>query len=716
MFEPTAALFGTLGVNRGVVLFGPDNQTNQMYVSRDSGLTWKAFGGISASSYSANPVIQVIDAERTAFHSGLEWMEYDRIADSIVASPVPDTIRYVANSADQMIAIASRSYLDDRARTSRLFVSLNGRASWSSVGEIRFENADTVLSSSTGGKQVFEASSVVQHGANIALILQSGMVVTLDRDGRFWFRGTLARTSGNNVYRYANVIGDGSLRFVDCGRIYDLPADVTLPIVQRTDDMRMVGQITIKDSVIIAGSFNMLYRSTDFGLSFTPIKAPEDLVDISAIPGYGFRDLHMNRLCITSDSTVVYAAEKGPMIAEYNTKTGSSRVLRISESLLRQRDAESDGKFSIYNHHLENAGSDRIGLTAAAFPSWLTYDTTRRSVRIAPASDFPARFQQEDGQGFVLYQGDSIHVSIDSGRTWITSLPFTTTISSLCKRSDGVLVAGARGYREISGEDTVVHIGGVWRSADLGATWVRAAGIDTLQTVTYIYNSGSIVLATSIDAMWNRDLDAYSQNNAYIWRSTDGGSSWVTVLHEARFRSAHTGRRKIVRHPNGWYFAVSVESGVVVSKDDGVTWSQYGSYELRSRFITDIDVHQEMGVCVVTDKGLFHAPVQLTDVDVETPTGKGVFLTVWAYPTPATEKLRIRINNGQLANYRFGALRLFDLNGSVVEDLTRALESTPRSDRMEFDVDVAHIPYGIYLIGLDTGAGFKGAKVVLIDR
>lgn len=622
----------------------------------------------------------------------------------------------MANSADQTIAIASRSYNDDRARTSRLFVSLNGRVSWSAVNEIRFENADTVLSTSTGGKQIFETSAVVQHGSNIALILQSGMVITLDRDGRFWLRGRLARVSGTNVYRYANVISDGSLRFVDCGRIYDLPEDVTAPIVQRTHDMRLVGQVTIKDSVIIAGGFNMLYRSTDGGRTFTPINAPDELVDISTIPGYGFQDLHLNRLCITSDSTVIYAAEKGPMIAEYNTKAGSTRVLRISESLLRQRDAESDGKFSINNHHLEDVAPDRIGLTAAAFPSWLTYDTTRRSLRLAPAGDFPARFQQEDGQGFVLYQGDSVHVSIDSGRTWSTTLPFTTTMSSLSRRSDGALVAGARGYREISGEDTVVHIGGLWRSTDLGATWVRAAGVDTLQTVTYIYNSDNVMLATSIDAMWNRDLDAYSQNNAYIWRSTDGGSSWVAVFHEARFRDAHSGRRKIVRHPNGWFFAVSVESGVVVSKDDGITWSQYGSDEVWSRFITDIDVHQDIGICIVTDKGLFRAPVQLTDVDVEEPTGKGVFLTVWAYPTPATDKLRIRINNGQLANYRFGALRLFDLNGSVVEDLTHALESIPRSSRMEIDVDVAQIPHGIYLIGLDTGAGFKGAKVVLTTR
>jgi hypothetical protein len=35
---------------------------------------------------------------------------------------------------------------------------------------------------------------------------------------------------------------------------------------------------------------------------------------------------------------------------------------------------------------------------------------------------------------------------------------------------------------------------------------------------------------------------------------------------------------------------------------------------------------------------------------------------------------------------------------------------------MEFDVDVAHIPSGIYLVGLDTGDGFKGAKVVLTTR
>lgn len=713
---PDTLLFGTLGVHGGVVVIGPNAAASEVYVSRDSGRTWKTFSSIHSSSFSVNPVMQVIDANTLAVLSGSAWLEYSTSLETFSNVRIPDSVTAFAISLDGHVAVASRSHIYDVGKTSRLFLSLDGRSTWSLVGEIKFENADTVLSLVTGGKQVFEVSALLQHGQHVVVILKSGLVFTIDQDGKYWHRGKLARESGNNVYRYAQVLRDGSLRFVDCGRVYDLPQDPTVSVIQRSNDLRLVGQVTMDDSIIIAGGFTAMYRSTDNGRTFSSIKVPEELVDISAIQDYGFKDLQLNRLCITSDSTVIYVAEKGPMIAEYNTKSDVSRIVRVSESLMRQRDAESDGKFCLYNHHLEDAAPDRIGLTAAAFPSWLTYDTTSRSLRLEPGTDYPARFQWEDGRGFAVYQADSVHVTSDTGRTWVSTVPFATTASTLCVRNDGALVLGARGYREIVGEDTIVHAGGIWRSIDHGATWTRASGIDSIQTVTYIFNDGDVLLASSIDAMWNRDLDAYSQNNAYLWRSTDGGITWNAVYQESRYRNAHTGRRKIVRHPNGWYFAISVESGVVVSKDRGITWSQYGSDVVWSRFITDIAVHPEMGVCITTDKGLYQAPVQLTDVQVEEPTGKGAFLTVWAYPTPATDKLRIRINNGQIAKFRFGSLRLFDLNGSVVEDLTQALESSPRSSRIEFDVDVAHIPSGIYLVGLDTGDGFKGAKVVLITR
>ncbi len=713
---PDTLLFGTLGVHGGVVVIGPNAAASEVYVSRDSGRTWKTFSSIHSSSFSVNPVMQVIDANTLAVLSGSAWLEYSISLETFSNVRIPDSVTAFAISLDGHVAVASRSHIYDVGKTSRLFLSLDGRSAWSLVGEIKFENADTVLSLVTGGKQVFEVSALLQHGQHVVVILKSGLVFTIDQDGKYWHRGKLARESGNNVYRYAQVLRDGSLRFVDCGRVYDLHQDPTVSVIQRSNDLRLVGQVTMDDSIIIAGGFTAMYRSTDNGRTFSSIKVPEELVDISAIQDYGFKDLQLNRLCITSDSTVIYVAEKGPMIAEYNAKSGVSRIVRVSESLMRQRDAESDGKFCLYNHHLEDAAPDRIGLTAAAFPSWLTYDTTSRSLRLTPSTDYPARFQWEDGGGFALYQADSVHVTSDSGRTWVSTVPFATTASTLCVRNDGALILGARGYREIVGEDTTVHAGGIWRSIDHGATWTRASGIDSIQTVTYIFNDGDVLLASSIDAMWNRDLDAYSQNNAYLWRSTDGGITWNAMYQESRYRNAHPGRRKSVRHPNGWYFAISVESGVVVSKDRGITWSQYGSDVAWSRFITDIAVHPEMGVCITTDKGLYRAPVQLTDVEVEEPTSKGAFLTVWAYPTPATDKLRIRINNGQIAKYRFGSLRLFDLNGSVVEDLTQALESSPRSSRIEFDVDVAHIPSGIYLVGLDTGDGFKGAKVVLITR
>jgi len=150
-----------------------------------------------------------------------------------------------------------------------------------------------------------------------------------------------------------------------------------------------------------------------------------------------------------------------------------------------------------------------------------------------------------------------------------------------------------------------------------------------------------------------------------------------------------------------------MEDGVVESTDAGLTWHQLGDMPLNYRFINDIEVDSKGTIYAGTDKGLFTFTPNTTSVENDDHLQ---FASVWAYPTPAGDKLTVRINNANLMS-RGATLTMVSIYGQQMCDLSSALTSA--SGLQEFTIPTADLPEGVYLIVLAHSKASETCKVMV---
>lgn len=97
--------------------------------------------------------------------------------------------------------------------------------------------------------------------------------------------------------------------------------------------------------------------------------------------------------------------------------------------------------------------------------------------------------------------------------------------------------------------------GGLYRSADGGATWKQVKSFPTVIGVFNVLNaaSGAILLGTSYDG---------------LWRSTDNGNTFEQVLREIQVAS-------MVRGFQGEIYAAICPEGIHISTDEGGSWAPF---------------------------------------------------------------------------------------------------------------------------------------------
>lgn len=167
-----------------------------------------------------------------------------------------------------------------------------------------------------------------------------------------------------------------------------------------------------------------------------------------------------------------------------------------------------------------------------------------------------------DGTLLAAALGRGIYRSPDSGRSWVRSsegLPHEDVRSLAAHPSDPAVVWVALGSSTTAAGTAP---GGVWRSTDGGATWVdSSAGLDTSSDAgtgpdhTPSYHA-LVVAPTDPSLLMTANL-AYGAEALY--RSTDGGATWTQVV----------GKRVSNRPPTAYATPVTANAFAIDPRDAG---------------------------------------------------------------------------------------------------------------------------------------------------
>ena len=158
------------------------------------------------------------------------------------------------------------------------------------------------------------------------------------------------------------------------------------------------------------------------------------------------------------------------------------------------------------------------------------------AVAVAPSNPDIVYVGTGDPSGWSFTPGDGVYRSNDSGATWQrVGLDATKYITALTvdPHDPDVVLVGALGARQFGGGANTAR--GIYRSTDGGRTWLHVLYVDAYTGVTGMSVDQSdprIVFATvqrSAFGVSRAARDSLAPVGAGIYKSTDGGASWTAV-------------------------------------------------------------------------------------------------------------------------------------------------------------------------------------------
>ena len=169
----------------------------------------------------------------------------------------------------------------------------------------------------------------------------------------------------------------------------------------------------------------------------------------------------------------------------------------------------------------------------------------------------------DDSSGNTWYTGSvggGIWKTTNAGGTWINLTPEIPNLATVClcmsKSNSQIIYAGTG---EGFGNSDAIIGDGIFKTSDKGKTWIQLQSTASNNNFLYVnrivvdYNNENIVLAAT---------------NTSIEKSTDGGTSWLTVFKPG----GHI--QQIVSDPSNFniLYATVQNKGIVKSEDKGDNW------------------------------------------------------------------------------------------------------------------------------------------------
>jgi photosystem II stability/assembly factor-like uncharacterized protein len=498
-----------------------------------------------------------------------------------------------------------------------------------------------------------------------------------------------------------------------------------------------------RDSLIIAGAVNKIFKSVDYGNTFSTIQInfPFSIVNIYSITENG-----ATLFIATSYDGVYKSIDGGLTWSAANSGMGPKDVRALttspSSTLL--------------------AGTNYVGMFRSTDmgSSWI------KSIIGFPAGSTIATMLSTSSSVFAGTRGDGIYRTTDNGASWtklgenIDTLSYST-IRGLCEK-DGVLYAGI----------VLQFNGTIFKSTDNGATWIRSGtGLPSnLTFVTGLVTSGNNILASTDEGVYYSPDDgenwyptntpnqhiptiAASGNFAYvpvggigIYRSSDSGISWTLVLQSpgvdyvevaaidnyAFAGSFFAGARFSANNGGTWFvsggfpgdasiFEIEpVGNGMILagtdlapswiyaSLDNGGYYSPYSEGLADRASVEAFAVNDSFMFAGTDDNGVWRRLLPAL-VDIQSQTGIAeTFYLAQNFPNPFNPITTIKFN---LPAAGEAILKIYNLLG---EEVTTLLSASLHSGSHTYQWDASQYAGGVYFYRLEAGEYVETRKMVLL--
>jgi hypothetical protein len=502
--------------------------------------------------------------------------------------------------------------------------------------------------------------------------------------------------------------GMGRVSTTASGAVYCSAGSNLYVLASERDTVRLINEnaplfvaLCAIDSTNLVGlTSEASFYSADGGSTWTPSSFSP--AEAGSSPSFGIHDAYIERIVSDTGRILMYCPELG-CVMSYN---GTNCQFDFSASLYSQPYFScDDGKYAKTGTPLSELTTTTVSGIQVSFI--VKNSKTKRTVEQSPSSEEGPHYIKSLTSGDEYVFSDSLYIRSSDTSDWratLAGLPATsgrmTSASCLLQTHSGDLVAGFRGYQFQDGDSMRSIPGGLYLSSDQDMSW-RSAATD-LEFDPYIWHvvetSDSILIASvSLVQSTIGNTQLYTSESA-ILRSLDNGATWQRMyeFNDLQRVTTATGHR-LASDTSGRIYALG-DRKVVYSVNKGRSWSTLTQDFSALCCLSDIAVDENDVIWVSSNDGLYRFEAPTTDIDDDDDRLR--YTSVWAYPTPSSSYVQVRINNADLVDVNRSTLRLYDLYGREQADLTSELRSAAGSKRFEFEYTTADLGSGLYLLVL----------------
>jgi photosystem II stability/assembly factor-like uncharacterized protein len=307
-------------------------------------------------------------------------------------------------------------------------------------------------------------------------------------------------------------------------------------------------------------------------------------------------------------------------------------------------------------------------------------------------SDTVITFLEERGIGEIFcgtwaWRG-RVFISQDGGETWrnLDSLTADTPLSIAFDPSGSIYLG---------------TFDGLLKSTDSGLTW-RESGFNDIE---YGQVKSIAITPEGTIYLW-LNTGSYPDPVKGVYRSSDGGSSWVQQLSKPY---ASEGAVMIASDGKVFagYYGDSGDNGVSISSDEGETWAVQNS-GFTSTYVRSLVQNSDGFVFAGTPHGVFRSHVPVTEVSIGGEVSPLSFHLFQNYPNPFNPTTSISFD---VPATGFVELRIFNLLGQEVASVVNG-KLDAGTHTVSFDA--GNLASGVYLYRLQAGNYIESKKMVVL--